>query len=202
MNTKRVIDINAKTYGLSKSMIVPIAVRELEDLEKYVGKCTPIINNSLNAFEVEWEPFEKNENLKIWDIPYSENIHQAKQIWVDVDYKYYRRAYLKIYPNTKEKVIDHIYNRKLARVWKYKYLRLLPIDRNINTSSGRGYESLASQYAREENNRLTRIKRTNKVSYADAFDLLKMINQKVGEHPYLNVNSTYELFYENQQKNE
>lgn len=200
MEIQPIIDKNARTHGLPKSMIVPIAAKSINDLLKYVGNCKPILRNSEAAFEVKWNPFEINENLKIWDLPFSENIHQKKQVWVDVDYKYYRKAYLKLYPEIKNqnKVIDHIYNRKVARVWGYKYLRLLPIDRNINSSSGRGFESLASQYIKKENNRLLneKIKRNNFVSYADPFDLVKMINKKTGEHPYLDVRDVYDLFYE------
>ena len=192
------LDKKAQTHGLPNALIVPIAVKSLEDLGEFVGNHVPIIRNSDSAFEVEWNPFEINTKLKIWDLSNSENIHQKTQVWVDVDYKYYRNAYLKIYPELKggKKVIDHIYNRKLARIWGYQYLRLIPVDRSVNSCSGRGVESFASQYNRQPDNRLKNIRLNNHVAYADPFDLVKMTNRKTGEHPYIDVSDALPLFYD------
>lgn len=184
----------AETFGLHHSLVIPIGAKSKESIEKYVGSIDKIIGDS-KAFIVGFEPLALPNELPVWKHSRCSHLAASQQIWVDIDYKDYRKVY-----NThckdveKGDVIDHIMNRRLARGLGYKYVRLLHVSRETNSSSGRGGESFAME------NLPTGIKinpdiNKSEIVYADPMDLLKMLNVKVGGFGLDAVRDNHHLFY-------
>lgn len=131
------------------------------------------------------EPHETpaiNNRLPIWRLKEAALLHCPKQVWVHVDYPGYRSAYLKAFPceDLTGLVIDHVQNRRVARLKGFHYLRIVPISRAANSSSG----GLSEKWAVEYHSTPEMVRRNNEspafIQYADLADIVKMLNIKTG----------------------
>jgi hypothetical protein len=99
-----------------------------------------------------------------------------------VDYRAYRRAYLQAFPDfdLTDLVLDHVMNRRVARLKGFAYLRVVPISRGANSSHGSLSEGWAVEYhsspEMQEKNRVSQAA----VQYADLSDIVKMLNMQGG----------------------
>src|SRR6185503_19428643 len=130
-----------RQYGLHPCLHVPIAARNEEAIEKYVGNICEILTPTLvhKALLVRaYEPSARNPKLPIWKLGESSILHYPQQVWVHVDCRAYRSAYARAFPNQDLQglVLDHILNRRAARLKRFDYLRIVPISRGANSSSG------------------------------------------------------------------
>ena len=192
------LDPNAQTFGLPRCMLIPIAARDEQAIEEYVGSTTLLSTRTPNkAFKVDYRgPLaERDPTLPIWDLPESDLLHARTQVWVHVNYTGYRRAFLRVLPNLLKQgqVVDHIYNRRLARLHGYPYVRLMPISRSANSSSGRGPESEwvkdYGTFTQDPELEATR------VEHADPADIVKMLNIETGPYPLGPVGQALRLMY-------
>jgi hypothetical protein len=78
----------------------------------------------------------------------------------------------------KQNVIDHVMNRRIARLKGFEYLRVVPISRAANSSSGNitekyGYDYHSSAY-------MQKVNKDNKafIQYCDMADIVKMLDIK------------------------
>lgn len=121
-----------------------------------------------------------------------------RQLWVEVDYRNYREAYRRFFPEmpVSDFVVDHILNRRLARALGYRYIRLIHVSRGVNSSSGRGSEYDVINYENPEGLEAERFKESpHQIFYAAPDDLLKMLNLKVGAFPLNNLRDHLHWFY-------
>ncbi|MCW3090003.1 MAG: hypothetical protein JWP81_1072 [Ferruginibacter sp.] len=123
-----------------------------------------------------------NSKLPLWKVKESSILHCNKQVWVQVDYRNYRAAYIKAYPeeNIKKYFLDHILNRRVARLKGYNYLRIIPVFSGVNTSSGGVTEKYGFDYHSTE--RMIKLNEENRafIEYADITGIVKMLNRKTG----------------------
>lgn len=171
--------------GLLPCLYVPIAARDTLAIERYVGKiATQLMPKSPDkALLVEaYEPEKADARLAIWDVPDAVVLHLSRQVWVHVDYRAYRRAYSQAFPNfdLTGLVIDHVMNRRVARLKGFAYLRVVSISRGANSSHGSLSEGWAVEYhsspEMQEKNRVSQAA----VQYADLSDIVKMLNMPGG----------------------
>lgn len=191
------IDDLAYNHNLPLSLLVPIAVRDLEAIRNHIGTYNFIKNSNEKALIVDWKPYDSNLKSNIYTLEHYKNIHQPKQIWVTPDFKPYRKFYFDYFEdlNNKNKyVIDHLFNRRLCKLREFNYIRLLHIERGVNSSSGRGQESHSVNLMIDDSKYWTKITKS-KVAYADPFDLVKMVNLKTGKQPYNNVKEMFQFWY-------
>lgn len=143
--TRRQIDQHAiripQSSGLLPCLYVPVAARDTSAIERYVGSIVEELSrrSASKALLVEaHEPDEPDGRLAIWQHPGVAILHQPRQVWVQVDYSAYRRAYRRAFPNADltDLVLDHVINRRVARLKGFKYLRVVPISRKVNSSHG------------------------------------------------------------------
>src|SRR6266550_1478867 len=115
--TRRPIDQQAiripQSSGLQPCLYVPVAARDTKAIETYVGRIVERLSRgSLDkALLVEaHEPEEPDERLAIWQHPGAEVLHCSRQVWVHVDYRNYRRAYVRAFPGVDftSFVLDHV----------------------------------------------------------------------------------------------
>jgi hypothetical protein len=116
-------------------------------------------------------------------------------VWVDVDYSAYRRAYIGAFPDIDLTglVLDHVMNRRVARLKGFKYLRIVPIFRKANSSHGALSEGWAVEY--HSSPRMIKLNKASQaaVQYADLADVVKMLNMEGGGSFTDNVNDAQKL---------
>ena len=190
---KLIIDNNANTFGLPPSLIIPIAAKSITAIKTHVGD---IIDRSQNgaAFVVNFEPLESPNDLPVWRNRRANLINCNKQIWVHVDYMSYRNFYKQKFGDSSlsQYVVDHIMNRRLARIYGYEYVRLIHVSRGANSSSGRGPENESVKYA---GGNLPEKERQSVIVYADPSDLVKMLDIKTEGFPLDPVRDAMNMFY-------
>jgi hypothetical protein len=174
-----------KASGLLPCLYVPIAARDTNAIETYVGRIIGrLAQGPLDkALLVEaHNPPKLDERLSIWSLPEAAILHYPTQVWVHVDYSAYRRAYVRAFPNVDLKglVLDHVMNRRVARLKGFTYLRIVPISREANSSHGGlsegwGVEFHSSIKMREINKASQAV-----VQYADLADIVKMLSMQGG----------------------
>jgi hypothetical protein len=187
-----------KRSGLLPCLYVPIAARDTLAIERYVGRiATQLMPKSPDmALLVEtYEPEKADVRLAIWDLPEAVVLHLSRQVWVHVDYRAYRRAYLQAFPDfdLTNLVLDHVMNRRVARLKGFAYLRVVPISRDANSSHGSLSERWAVEYhSSPEMQEMNRISQAA-VQYADLSDIVKMLNMQGGGWLMDNVNEAKKL---------
>jgi hypothetical protein len=77
-------------------------------------------------------------------------------------------------------VIDHVLNRRVARLKGFAYIRLVAITRGANSSSGGLCEKWQLAYNSSDRMREINAKSQASVQYADLADLVKMLDMKTG----------------------
>jgi hypothetical protein len=90
-------------------------------------------------------------------------------------------------------VLDHVMNRRVARLKGYKYLRIVPISRAANSSHGGLSEGWGVEY--HSSPRMREINRASlaAVQYADLADVVKMLNMEGRGSLMENVNRAQQL---------
>jgi Lhr-like helicase len=174
----------AQRLGMPPDVHIPIGARDINAVTKYIGNITGIENvDPTKAFIVTPAYYPViNNKLPLWKLSEAAILHSSKQIWVHVNYRSYRHAYIKACPeeNVKDLFIDHILNRRVARLKGFEFVRVIPVLREVNTSSGVVTEKYGFNHHSTD-----RMKGLNKedqafIEYADIADVVKMLNRKIG----------------------
>ena len=210
------IDDKAQTFGLPKSLLVPIAARSVDSIGRYVGtvdECVHGRTGRINAVAVkpyEWPP-QKEPNVALWThakaSEFEQRLHPKLHVWVHVDYSGYRKAYLRFgMPEIPANcVLDHVQNREAIRLrgHSHPYLRLCPISRQVNTSGGTntGGEGMEKEFLRSLPDQSEAIQESvrhalmSDIVYADPMDLTKMLDVSPGTQVLAGVGESLKLFY-------
>jgi len=187
-------------YGLPPELHVPIAARDQTAIQRFVGSTTVVKHGGrANALLVEVDPpRNSNPKLRIWALPESAVLHKRLQVWVHVDYAGYRAAYAAALPNEPigNHVLDHVMNRRFARLLGFEYVRLVPISRSANSSSGTIAEAYGVDYQNSLAPAARQRWRSRFIQYADFADIVKMLNIKTGGAVLDGVNDSFRLLEE------
>jgi hypothetical protein len=210
------IDENAPRFGLPNSLLVPIAASDVNSIEQFVGtqeESRRGRDGRILALAVRPHPRERPaiDEAPLWIHAQREEFERRlfpeRQIWVHVDYRGYRNAYLRMNgPAIPEGYfLDHIQNRAAVRLrwYSHPYLRLCPVSRTVNTSGGHatGGEGMEKDYLREmrkDKKKAAEFKRqllSHRIIYADPMDLTKILDKAPGTHVLDGVRVTQSLFY-------
>ncbi len=209
-------DGNAQKFGLPQCLWVPVAARDVESIEMYVGSVVESrFRRSGEAGALKVKPYQTGIPVgaaaPLWS---SEQSHEAArilypeyQVWVHVDYHAYRKAYLSfdMPPVQPGEFLDHVQNRKAIRLRWYSHplVRLVPISRGVNTSGGHstGGEGMECEYLKSLKNNeqasaeLRSFVESYRVQYADPMDLTKMLNIPPGTATLPGVAQAMQWFY-------
>lgn len=184
--------------GLLPCLYIPVAARDTHAIATYVGKIlSPLATGSPSkALLVEaYEPEKPDDRLPIWGLPAAAILHQPLQVWVHVEYAGYRRSYSKGFPDADltNVVLDHVMNRRVARLKGFAYLRIVPVSRAANSSHGGLSEKWAVDY--QSTPRMRELNKASQavVQYADLSDIVKMLNMEGGGSLMENVNEAQRL---------
>ena len=134
--------------SLHPCLYVPIAARDSHAIESFVGiiRKELTLRSKHRAFLV--EAYEPEKPFPLWRLPESAVLHHARQIWVHFDYSGYRRVCIRAFRNIdlSNHVIDHVMNRRVAKLKGFQYLRVLPVSRAVNSSHGGLSEKWAADF--------------------------------------------------------
>jgi hypothetical protein len=204
------IDPQAYTASLPPCFITPIAARSIGGIQKYLGRVEYINPTLTDAFIVHFQKYQQPNNFDIWNHPRASLINGEKQLWVDVNYTDYRKVYSEVFPEvllTKDIAIDHLMNRKLTSAFEYKYIRVLHIDKSINTKHGTTYETLAIRGDKHDKvskelkiashiEKESEAQKNQQIQYADTFELAKILNLPCGSKGFFwDISCLNNLFY-------
>ncbi|MCE9637128.1 MAG: hypothetical protein K8T90_15595 [Planctomycetes bacterium] len=187
--TVRPLDLHAldvpQRSGLPPCLFVPIAARDVGAIQTYVGRTIALLAGRVpdRAVLVEaYEPEAADPRLPIWAMPRAGVLHARLQVWVDVDYHPYRRAYGRAFPEVvlKGLVLDHVLNRRVARLKGFRYLRLVPISNATNASHGGLSEGWGVELNSSPPVRTINAASKAVVQYADLADIVKMLDMEGG----------------------
>lgn len=179
----------AECSGLQPCLFTPIAAVNEEAILKYIGRISNIVSyrtqNKALLVEIDNLP-TINKRLPIWELEESRLIHHQKQLWVHVNYTSYRKAYIRSFydEDLSNFQIDHIMNRKVARLKGFNYLRVIPISVSANTSSGGHVEKMSIKFLKEaiklQSYITSYMPPYMSVQYADLADIVKMLSIQTG----------------------
>lgn len=153
--TRRPIDQHAvripQMFRLPPCLYIPVAARDTNAIETYVGRILAQLapRSVSKALLVEaHEPEKPDDRLAIWGVAEAAVLHYPRQVWVHVDYSAYRRAYIRAFPDVDLTglVLDHVMNRRIARLKGFMNLRIVPISRPANSSHGGLSEGWGVEY--------------------------------------------------------
>lgn len=183
------IDLFAKEIAITRSALpasvhIPVAAREEADIVKFIGRIIRVLSPGEPNKAILVEPYfiPERDALPIWELPESAILHHSKQVWVHVDYSGYKNAYLNAFGPLAcaGRVLDHVMNRRVARLKLFSYLRIVPISREANSSSGGLCEKWAVKYLSSPAMQILNKESPARIQYADLADLVKMLNIKTG----------------------
>jgi hypothetical protein len=168
-------------FALPLCLHIPIAAKDEGALQRFVGRIETVLTGDrpMKALLVRaYDLPEQDARLPIWEKPEAEILRQPTQVWVHVDCREYRRAYASAFPTQRlsGRVLDHVMNRRVARLKGFTFLRIVPISRGANSSSGGLVEKWAVAY--HANHELAAAKTF--IQYADLADIVKMLDMKTG----------------------
>jgi hypothetical protein len=179
------VKVAIEKFGLPPCLHVPIAARDEAAIHTYVGNVSQVLvagsPNRALVVELVGTP-QINPNLPIWRLPEATVLHATRQLWVHVDYRGYRGAYRSSFPDHDlgGLVLDHVMNRRVARLKGFLYLRVVPVSRQANSSSGGLSERWAVDYHGSAEMQAKHLASPAKIQYADLADIVKMLNRKTG----------------------
>src|SRR5207302_4315748 len=94
------IDAQAREIALTRFALplclhIPIAARDEDALERFVGQIETILPSGRHKVVIlrAYDPPEADARLPIWEQPEAAILRARRQLWVDVDTRAYRRAY-------------------------------------------------------------------------------------------------------------
>lgn len=169
---------------MSESLLFPIAALDEAAIARYVGEIERVVvegSPRKALLVIAPEPRPIDHELPIWEIPGSTILRERRQLWVHIGFAGYRRAYKKAFPDDpiEGQVLSHALNRRMAARMGFDYVRLTPVSRGCNSSSGFSEQwgvALHSMPDQAEANR----KRGAFVQYADLVSLMVMLDMKPG----------------------
>lgn len=189
--------------GFCDEVAVPIAAVSEDAITNHIGKIVRVAaedSRGRKALVVNVYPRENPKSLLVFDLPESAAFFSPEQVWVHVDLRNYRAAYLRALPDRtlpKEIFLDHVMNRKVARILGFEYIRIVPVPGRINSEHGSLNETWELKDMLSNEAVLARRRASRgQIRYADWADLVKMLKIRTGGRQHPELYETLRLFEE------
>jgi hypothetical protein len=190
-------EIALRRWALPECLHVPVAAVDETAIRDYVGDIEQVLSRGSagTAFLVNIpEPRTIDPLLLICDHSNASILYARRQVWVHIAYRRYRYAYRKAFPDEviADKVLSHAMNRRIAALKGFDYVRITPVSRGGNSSSGFSEQWGVSLHGSPAQIASRRV-RAPFIQYADLSDLMLMLDIKVGGGVMAAVNEGQQL---------
>lgn len=169
-----------RQWGMPECLHVPIVALDEKAINDHIGDVVEVLSPG-RALLVEVDtPPPRDERLPIWSHLSSSVLFERRQVWVSHSYSRYRDAYVKAMgrESVLNKVLAHVYNRRMAALRGYKFIRIVPVSRGTNSSSSFTEQWGVGLAVKDLGER--REKLGLKMQYADLGDLMVMLDIQLG----------------------
>ena len=169
-----------REWAVPDCLHVPIVAADEDAITDHIGDIVEVLSPGRALVVAIDPPPERDLRLPIWEHPSVGVLFEPLQVWVSPNYTRYRNAYVRAFgrESVSDKVLAHVYNRRMAVLRGYGFVRLVPVSRRANSSSGFaeqwGVELAAGDLGARRRERGLRIQ------YADLSDLLVMLDVSLG----------------------
>lgn len=169
-----------REWVVPESLHVPVVAVDEAAIINHIGDIVQILSPGRALVVSIDPPPERDIRLPIWAYPTSNVLFEPLQVWVNPSYTRYRQAYARAkgQESVSGKVVAHVYNRRMARLRGYGWVRLVPVSRRANSSSSFTEQWGVELAATDLGTR--RLKRGLQIQYADLSDLLVMLDISLG----------------------
>ena len=169
-----------REWAVPECLHVPVVAADEKAITDHVGDIVEILSPGRALVVAIDPPPERDIRLPIWTHARSSVFFEPLQVWVSPSYTRYRQTYVRAkgHESVSGKVLAHVYNRRMARLREYGFVRLVPVSRGANSSSGFS-EQWGVDLAAEDLGARRR-KRGLRIQYADLGDLLVMLDISLG----------------------
>jgi hypothetical protein len=169
-----------RQWAVPECLHVPIVALDEAAIVDHIGDIVETLSPGRALVVAIDPPPERDLRLPIWSHPRSSVFFDPIQVWVSPSYTRYRAAYVRAKgtESVSGSVLAHVYNRRMAALRGYGFVRLVPVSRRANSSSSHteqwGVElSAADLGARRQKLGL-------RMQYADLSDLMIMRDLSLG----------------------
>lgn len=169
-----------REWVVPECLHVPVVAADEEAITGHIGDIVEILSPGRALVVAIDPPPERDIRLPIWSNPRSALFFEPLQVWVSPSYTRYRQAYIRAKgaESISGNVLAHVYNRRMAALRGYGFVRIVPVSRRTNSSAGFtekwGVELSAKDLGARKR------KRGLRMQYADLGDLLVMLDISLG----------------------
>lgn len=169
-----------REWVVPECLHVPVVAVDEEAITDHIGDIVEILSPGRALVVAIYPPPERDIRLPIWAYPSANVFFEPLQVWVNPTYTRYRQAYVRAKgpESVSGKVLAHVYNRHMAALRGYAFVRIVAVSRRANSSSG-FTEQWGVKLAAEDLG-VRRLKRGLRMQYADLGDLLVMLDISLG----------------------
>jgi hypothetical protein len=177
-------EVAIRRYGLAECLHVPIAAVDEAAISTYIGEVQSVLSGgpARRAFLVlaKTRP-PPDPRFPIWDVEGCDMLHRPLQVWVDVAYTRYRRAYGRAFPDEvlDDRILSHAMNRRVAALKGFQFVRLTPTTRGANSSSAFSENWGVALHSDPEQMAANR-RHGAFIQYADLTELMLMLDLRLG----------------------
>jgi hypothetical protein len=178
-------EIALRRWALPECLHVPVAAVDEDAIRSYIGDIQPILSGRApyKALVVTvLNPAIIDPLLPINDHPNSGILHARKQLSVHIGFNRYREAYRKAFPeqDIREHVLSHAMNRRTAALKGFDFVRITPVSRAENSSSGFSEKWGVELHGSERAITIRRL-RPPYIQYGDLSDLMLMLDMRLND---------------------
>lgn len=169
-----------RQWALPECLHVPVVAEDESAITEHIGDIVKVLSPGRALVVAIDPPPERDIRLPIWTHPMAGVFFEPIQVWVKPTYTRYRQAYIRAkgHESVLVKVLAHVYNRRMAMLRGYGFVRLVPVSRKANSSS-----SFTEQWGvklADADQGTRKRQRGLRMQYADLGDLLVMLDVNLG----------------------
>jgi hypothetical protein len=169
-----------RRWGVPECLHVPIVAVDEAAITDHIGDIVKVLSPGKALLVAIEPPPPRDARLPIWNHSNVATLFDPMQVWVSPTYTRYRSAYLQAKGSAGivDRVLHHVYNRRMAVLRGYGYIRLVAVTRRANSSS-----AFTEQWGVElsSGDGATRRKAQGlRMQYADLSDILAMLDVSLG----------------------
>ena len=114
----------------------PIVALDSSAIQDHVGEVVTVLSPGRALLVRPFEAPSADLRLPIFDHPNIEALFHPLQVWVSPGYTRYRQAWRHGLGDSsiQDKVLHHVFNRRIAKLRGFGFIRLAPISRSANSS--------------------------------------------------------------------